>query len=57
MAGKTPWGSECVVADAVAVEPVSSRNIPGNREISANFGGMATPGGLQLTIKPINSII
>ena len=50
MAGKTPWGSECVVADAVAVEPVSSHKIPGNREISANFGERATPGGLQLTI-------
>ena len=50
MAGKTPWGSECVVADAVPVEPVSSHKIPGNREILANFGRMFTPGGFWLTI-------
>jgi hypothetical protein len=50
MAGKSPRESECVVADAVAVEPVSSHKIPGNREISANFGEMTTPGGTQVTI-------
>jgi hypothetical protein len=32
MAGKSLWRSECVVADAVAVEPVSARNFPANRE-------------------------
>jgi hypothetical protein len=32
MAGKTPWGSECVVADEVTVEPVSAKNFPGIRE-------------------------
>jgi hypothetical protein len=49
-AGKSLRKSECVVADAVPVEPVSSHKIPGNREISANFGRMFTPGGFWLTI-------
>jgi len=33
------------VADAVGIEPVSSRKIPGNREITANFAEIATPRG------------
>jgi hypothetical protein len=49
-AGKSLRKSECVVGDAVATEPVSSHKIPGNREISVNFGEMTTPGGTQLTI-------
>jgi hypothetical protein len=32
MAGKSPRESECVVADAVAVEPVSASIFPANRE-------------------------
>jgi hypothetical protein len=47
MTGKLPRMSEYVVADAVAVEPASSRKIPSNREISVNFGERATPGGLS----------
>jgi hypothetical protein len=41
--GKSLFAQGCVVADAVSIEPVSSRKYPGNREITANFGEMATP--------------
>ena len=35
--GKSPLERECVVADAVAVEPVSGRQFPANREIYREF--------------------
>jgi hypothetical protein len=40
MAGKTPWGSECVVADAVAVELVSfAASLVTGKNTGKKFGG------------------
>ena len=35
--GDSPFGRECVVADAVAVEPVSQVKFPANRENNREF--------------------
>jgi hypothetical protein len=39
--GKSLFAPDCVVADAVAIEPVSAFSFPANREINREFGDFA----------------
>ena len=53
--GKSPLERECVVADAVAVEPVSARKFPANREknrLSRNFGRRRRISPLNCPLNP-----
>jgi hypothetical protein len=40
--GKSPFDWEYVMADAVAIEPVSARKFPANREINREFSALCS---------------
>jgi len=50
---KSPHMQDCVVADAVAVEPVSTPKFPANREINREFFNFGLDRGSDVAIRPM----
>jgi hypothetical protein len=53
---KSPFVGDCVVADAVAVEPVSASYFPANREINREFWQICHRTQTTLLIHPMISL-
>jgi hypothetical protein len=51
--GKSPFDWDCVVADAVGFEPVSTMEFPANREINREFFDFGSDCGSDVAIRPM----
>ena len=55
--GKSPVAADCVVADAVIVEPVSTPKFPANREINREFGRIRPRRRFTVVSRQTNSML